>query len=1224
MDREGSRIDCGGRGVCGQGGAVDADAGRCSTVGRGYAGAGINMISGDDAARRVRGGAGARVEPNSHGGVSRMPMQPVPPLLRASAGGARVELRVLGPVEAVVAGRLVDLGPLKQRALFALLVSRVGRPVAVDVLLEELWVGAPPPAAMTSLRAYVSNLRRVLEPHRAPRTPATVLRTRAPGYLLDSRGADLDVWQFTCHATAGWEAWGRGEPHRALAEFEAGLALWRGEAYAEVRDAVWAAPEVARLEELRLSVVEGRCAALIELGRHEVAVAELEAHVQAHPLREHGCELLALSLYRAGRQADALAVLRATRTRLAEELGIDPGTALQHLERDILTQAPVLDWQPPVSRRAVAAVTVARRVSTTGPAPVEEHDIFIGRQEALQRLVDALDGAVRGRGRVVLVAGEPGVGKTGLLRRFAELAGVPVVWGSCPEHVAAPPLWPWEKVLRAVRTQSPERQVPGPVTELLAGQVPEMVEVSDVVGAALRRFEAIGQYLTAGPEPLVVMLDDLHWADLTSLRLLAHLADTITTSRLLLVASYRCHESAALNETLAALTRADALRIELAGLDAEETQTLVSAVTGREVSKSTAARLCARTEGNPFFLRELIRLLTSEHRLDQPEMSRVPVPVREVVLRRIARLPQATAAVLSVAAIAGRDFDVDVVAEAASVEIEAALEAIDTAVAAGLVVEDPHRLGWFSFTHALVAEALFETTTRARRARRHRRIGAAAARVWAGHTERAAEIARHWLLAAGLDSATAAQACAYAATAARVAEARLAPDDAAESWRQALAAAELAGDVDSYPLLMGLATSLYRAGNPRGGLPVFVRAMQQALTEGHGADISQLVTTVVAAISESNWYPVVAGVDDEQLIDVLERALPRLTDPVQRALLLSCLATARYYDDDPQRRVALSDQALALARPAADTVALARVLRLRLMALYGPDYPELCMSAITELLGLPGLPPPLLPAARLSRAMFLPTVGRIPEAAAELDLLGPIVEQSGSPLYRMRLGWARAGLLLLAGRWSEADAISRTTYNLHSGMSYGLEQGFAPSVRMMQRWEAAYLAGTGADLVDELRAAVEATDSRTLRSILAMALVEAGRPEDCRAVLHHLAPGPKDYRWLYTQCWGLLAATRVGETERVTRLRDQLLAYRRLPCAVSAVLVSGSVAYFTGEAALALGEPDAALADLTVAVEADEAMGAFPWLARARDAISRAQRLRQAGGKPPQGPSPTH
>jgi DNA-binding SARP family transcriptional activator len=562
-------------------------------------GTGMNVIDGGDAARSVRGGAGARGEPSGHGGASGTPTQPVPPLLRASAGGARVDLRVLGPVEAVVAGRLVDLGPPKQRALFALLVSRVGWPVAVDVLLEELWVGTPPPAAMTSLRAYVSNLRRVLEPHRAPRTPATVLRTRAPGYLLDSCGADLDVRRFTCYATMGWEAWGQGEPQRALTEFEAGLALWRGEAYADMRDAVWAAPEVARLEGLRLSVVEGRCAALIELGGQEVAVAELEAHVQAHPLREHGCELLALGLYRAGRQADALAVLRATRTRLAEEQGIDPGMALQHLERDILTQAPVLDWHPPASPRAVAAVTVAPRASTTGLAPVKEQDIFIGREVALQRLVDAVAGAAGGRGRVVLVAGEPGVGKTGLLRRFAELAGVPVVWGSCPEHVAAPPLWPWEKVLRAVRTRSPERQIPGPVAELLDGQAPELVEVSDVAGAALRRFEAIGRYLTARLEPLVVVLDDLHWADLASLRLLAYLADTITASRLLLVGSYRCHESVALGETLAALARAEALRIELAGLDAVETRALVSAVTGRKVSKPTAARLCARTEANP-------------------------------------------------------------------------------------------------------------------------------------------------------------------------------------------------------------------------------------------------------------------------------------------------------------------------------------------------------------------------------------------------------------------------------------------------------------------------------------------------------------------------------------------------------------------------------------------------------------------------------------------------
>jgi hypothetical protein len=186
-----------------------------------------------------------------------------------------------------------------------------------------------------------------------------------------------------------------------------------------------------------------------------------------------------------------------------------------------------------------------------------------------------------------------------------------VVWGACSEYVAAPPLWLWEKVLRAIRVHYPDRQVPRPVAELLDGQAPQLSEVSDVAGAASRRFEAIGQYLAAGPDPLLVVLDDLHWADLASLRLLAYLADTITASRLLLMVSYRCHESAAVTETLAALARAEAVRIELTGLDTEQTQALVSAVAGREVSKHTAARLRARTEGNPFFLRELVGLLTS-------------------------------------------------------------------------------------------------------------------------------------------------------------------------------------------------------------------------------------------------------------------------------------------------------------------------------------------------------------------------------------------------------------------------------------------------------------------------------------------------------------------------------------------------------------------------------------------------------------------------------------
>src|SRR5262249_25182504 len=199
-----------------------------------------------------------------------------------------VEFRALGPIEAAVAGGLVDLGTPKQRALLALLVSRVGQPVTVDVMLEVLWAGHPPPSAMTSLQAYVANLRKVLEPDRAPRTPATVLRTSSRGYLLDSRVVGVDVHRFGEHSTAGWQAWDRGDPQQALSEFEAGLALWRGPAYAEVAGATWVVPEIARLDELRLSAVEVRCAALLAVGAHEVAVAELEAFIQANPLREYG------------------------------------------------------------------------------------------------------------------------------------------------------------------------------------------------------------------------------------------------------------------------------------------------------------------------------------------------------------------------------------------------------------------------------------------------------------------------------------------------------------------------------------------------------------------------------------------------------------------------------------------------------------------------------------------------------------------------------------------------------------------------------------------------------------------------------------------------------------------------------------------------------------------------------------------------------------------------
>lgn len=659
--------------------------------------------------------------------------EPQPPV--TGPGRVLVEFGALGPVEAAVDGRLVDLGAPKQRMLLALLVSKVGQRVPVETMLETLWSGHPPPSAMTSLQAYVANLRRVLEPGRAPRAPAAVLRTRPGGYLLDGGVAGVDVHRFGEHATAGWQAWERGDPQRALTEFETGLALWRGQAYAEVANAACVAPEVARLEELQLSVVETRCAALLAVGAHELAVAELEAFNQAHPLREYGCELLSLALYRAGRQADALGALRTTQKRLADELGIDPRPALQHLEREILNQVPALDWHPvpaaPVLVRPAPAAPAMIRPAPAAARPTAppSGEVFVGRAGPLGQLVEALAAASAGRGQLVTVSGEPGIGKTGLLRRFAELAGVPVLRGTCPEHAPAPPLWPWEQVLHAVGRHFPQHQVPEPVAELLAGGT-RRSPAADPAGAELRRFEAIVHHLAdvSRATPLVVLLDHLHRADAASLRLLAHLGESVAASRLLVVTAHQSNEAAALAETLAALARSGTVGIELAGLDGPDVRDLAAALLRRDVPAATAERLRARTEGNPFFLRELVKLLTTEQRLDQPDTAPVPAPVREVVLRRVARLPPAAAELLAVAAVAGRHFDIEVVAAAAEVGVEAALAVLDAAVAAGLVVEDPRRLGWFRFTHALTAEALYGTTGQLRRVHLRRRIGAAGRR----------------------------------------------------------------------------------------------------------------------------------------------------------------------------------------------------------------------------------------------------------------------------------------------------------------------------------------------------------------------------------------------------------------------------------------------------------------------------------------------------------------
>ncbi|WP_327395998.1 AfsR/SARP family transcriptional regulator [Streptomyces phaeochromogenes] len=254
----------------------------------------------------------------------------------------RVVFGVLGPTVAAVdgGGALALKGP-RHRAVLARLIVARRRVVPVARLVEDLWVD-PPPGAVGAVQTFVGALRRVLEPERPPRAPARLLVTDGPGYALRTGPDTVDAWRFE---TALASAAGLPAP-KALATLEEALGWWRGPAYAEFADEDWSRGERARLAELRLQAVERRAEAHLALGRPADAVPDLDAHLTDHPWREDAWRLLALALYRQHRQGDALAVLRRAREVLVNQLGVDPGPHLRHLESAILTHSPTLDPRP--------------------------------------------------------------------------------------------------------------------------------------------------------------------------------------------------------------------------------------------------------------------------------------------------------------------------------------------------------------------------------------------------------------------------------------------------------------------------------------------------------------------------------------------------------------------------------------------------------------------------------------------------------------------------------------------------------------------------------------------------------------------------------------------------------------------------------------------------------------------------------------------------------------
>ncbi len=316
-----------------------------------------------------------------------------------------MEFRILGRMEVLDGGREVPLGGHRQRALLAILTMGANRLVSVDRLIDDLWGEQPPARAVSTLHAYVSRLRRALEPGRADGAAAEILVTRSPGYLLSVDPEDIDGLRFERLADQGHAALAAGDPERAAALLGQALPMWRGGALADFAGEPFARAEIARLEERRLAAIEDGMEAALALGRHPVVAGELEGLVTEHPLRERLHHLLMLALYRSGRQAEALRAYQNARTFLGEELGIEPGPALRALEHAVFLQDPQLEWRPPAGGPSAGS----------GPAPRARHnlpialDSFVGRKGERAEVAELLRTC-----RLVTITGLGGAGKTRL------------------------------------------------------------------------------------------------------------------------------------------------------------------------------------------------------------------------------------------------------------------------------------------------------------------------------------------------------------------------------------------------------------------------------------------------------------------------------------------------------------------------------------------------------------------------------------------------------------------------------------------------------------------------------------------------------------------------------------------------------------------------------------------------------------------------------------------
>ena len=1102
---------------------------------------------------------------------------------------------VLGQLTADVDGRVVDLGSRRQRAVLALLLAARRAVVSTDRLIDSLWRGEPPPRAIGSLQTYVSNLRRLIEPDRAPRAPARLLVSAPPGYALRLADEAVDAWRFDGLVRSARDV-RKSDPTGARRILGEALDLWQGSAYAEFADEPWAVTEVARLEELRLLAAESLIEVTLRAGAPGEAVPLAEVLTREQALREESWRLLALALWGSGRPADALAALRRARRMFAAELGLDSGPALAALEEDILAQrTEALRMSVWPDHQLDPSDPPAPVVAAAGPAVP-----FVGRARELDALAGVAVQVRTGVSRVVLLSGEAGVGKSSLLGRLCHLLGSDgwlLAVGRCPEHDGAPPEWAWVEALRRLAGQVPPGNFAAglaPLLEVDRSSAPD----ADPSAGRFRVRRAVCAWFRAAARsgPLAVVLDDLHAADAETLAMLAFVADEVVDAPVLLVAAFRPADAGEqLRETLAALARCSPERLPLAGLELSDVDTLVRVLHDGPVDAATVSALAERTGGNPFYLLESIRLLASEGAL--VATSEVPEGVRDVLHRRLARLPPAAVSVLRVAAVVGLEAEFDVVVHGADLDESVVLDALEAGLIAGLLSEPAP--GVVRFVHALVRDTIYTDLTQLRRARLHARVAEKIRRV---RPDDYPALAHHYNRAASPD--TAALAVEYAVAAAELAERRYAYDTAVDLLNRALVCHQRlrTGADDRAGERVGLLGRLLRAQVRAGAIAAARATRDQAVDLAERAGREDLLVEAFAAWTEPTpWAARPYGRVDESVVAPLTRLLRRGDlDPATRCRLLAALVTELAGEGDP-RATQAATEAVGLATRLGDPALLAlalseqareaswdrepdrRAFLARKIARIGAEHNLVAYRWRGEYIAA------TTAAARNDPATLRHHIHRGLDLAHTYEMAEP--QAVGLS--------AQAMLAHIAGRFDDAEQLygEACVHLKTQGSPHAAGFGVLATVtiRASQQRLAEFAPAAAALQTQYGPAAVDAA---------AAALALAGHHDQARALLREPPPLRPDFYFSIFATLRAMAVVAIGHRELAEELYAALLPVQnQLAGAASTSLAMRPVAHTLGELAHMLGRTTAA-EHLATAVDVAETWQAPVWQADARRVLA--------------------